>query len=133
MCSPAIKEKYQSNLITDNYMPYAKIPFFVWPEWTEKGLLMKLNAYNDCPETNWLIANKKDELARCYPGCKMKVNIKPSTHYCIDIQLHEAPVADFIESSTKAKFIYASEIHEQQLDLMRHVEKIFQDYAPESE
>jgi hypothetical protein len=133
MYSPVIKEKYQSDLITDNYMPYAKIPFFVWPEWTEKGLLMRLNAYKDCPETNWLITGKKAELARHYPGRQMEVKMIPGMHYCIEIQLHDAPVADFIESSTKAKFSYASEIHEQQLDLIRHIEEIFQDYALEAE
>jgi hypothetical protein len=59
--------------------------------------------------------------------------MKPYTHYCIDIQLHNAPVSDFAESPTRAKFNYASEIREQQLDLMRHIEEIFQDYALEAE
>ena len=133
MVSSAIKEQYRSKLITDTYHPYAKVPFFVWPEWTEKGLLMRLYAESDCQETNWLITNKKAELARRYPGREMEVTMIPGIHYCIEIQLHEAPVADFIESSTKAKFIYASEIHEQQLDLIRHIEEIFQDYVPEAD
>ena len=61
---------------------------------------MRLYANHDCPETNWLIKFKMDELARCYKGCKMQVDIKPSTHYTILIQLHNTPVADFVESTT---------------------------------
>ena len=133
MHSSAIKEQYRSKLITDTDTPYAKIPFYVWPEWTEKGLLMRLSAESDCPETNWLITDKKAELAGRYPGREIEVKMKPYTHYCIDIQLHNAPVSDFAESPTRAKFNYASEIREQQLDLMRHIEEIFQDYALEAE
>ena len=76
--------------------------FRVMPEWTEKGLSMRIYAYNDCPETNWLLTDKKDELARYYSGCEMKVVMEPGIHYRIDIQLHSAPVHDFIESSPLA-------------------------------
>lgn len=127
------KETYKSDLITDTYSPYEKIPFSVWPNWTEKGLFMELVAVYDCPETNWLLKDKKDELARRYPGCEVKVKMKPSIHYCIEIQLHNAPVSDFVESPTRAKFNYASEIREQVMALIRHIEEIFQDYATESE
>jgi hypothetical protein len=132
MSSSAIKEKHKSNLITDIGAPYSKTPFFAWPEWTDKGLFMRLYTDRDCPETNWLIKFKKDELARRYKGCEMQVDIKPSSHYSILIPLHQAPVADFVESQTLAKFNYALEIREQQSALIKHVEEIFQDFVPES-
>ena len=91
---------------------------------------MTLYAHKDCPETNWLLTNKKDELARRYKGCEMQVDIKPSKHYSILIHLHNAPVADFVESQTLAKFNYAREIYDQQMALIRRIEEIFQDYVP---
>jgi len=132
MNSSATKEKHQSNLVEDTSISYPKIPFLVWPEWTEKGLFMMLCADKDCPETNWLIKNKKDALARRYRGCEVKVDMRPGKHYCLLIHLHKAPVADFVESQTLAKFNYALEIREQQLAVIRNVEEIFRDYVPES-
>jgi len=111
---------------------YLNISFHVTPKWTEKGLSMMIYARSACPETNWLITDKKDELARHYPGYEMKVVMEPGTHYCIDIKLHESPVHDFIESSTRTKYNYAMEIHRQGLDLIGHLKEIFQDYVPEA-
>jgi len=130
--SAVIEKPLQSKLITETFDEKIKIPFCVMPEWTDKGLFLLLYAVYECPKTLWLIEKKKDELARRYPGCEMKVNMKPGTHYCIDIQLHDAPVADFVKSSTTAKFNYASEIRKQHLDLMKHIKDIFQDYVTES-
>jgi hypothetical protein len=119
-------------LVTDLDYPYSKIPFEAWPEWTEKGLFMRLYASHDCPETNWLYKFKMNELAKRYQGCDIQIDIKPSTHYCILVQLHASPVTDFIESSTLAKFNYAQNIRRQQMDMIRHIEEIFRDYMPEA-
>jgi hypothetical protein len=112
---------------------YVNISFSVKPAWTEKGLSMWIYARNDCPETNWLIRDKKDELAKHYPECELKVVMEPGTHYCIDLQLHEAPAHDFIEASARAKYNYALEIHKQELDLIGHLKEILQSYVPKSE
>ncbi len=119
-------------LVTDLDYPYSKIPFEAWPEWTEKGLFMRLYARHDCPETNWLYKFKMNELAKRYQGCDIQIDIKPRTHYCILVQLHASPVTDFIESSTLAKFNYAQNIRRQQMDMIRHIEEIFRDYMPEA-
>ncbi len=128
-----VEKACESPLITDQYEEDSTIPFLAIPKWTEKGLFMRLYVEYNCPEMNWLIKDKKEELARRYPGCKMKVNVKSRIPYCVGIQLHDAPVKDFIESSTMDKFSYASEIREQVMALIKHVEEIFQDYVPESE
>ena len=84
-----IWENYYSSFVNSSAMRgsdrYVNISFSVTPEWTEKGLSMRIYARNDCPETNWLITDKKDELAKHYPGCEMKVVMEPGVHYCIDI------------------------------------------------
>lgn len=125
------KERSDSKLIADLGQPYSKVPFLVKPEWTEKGLFMRLYAISDCPETNWLMKFKMDELKRRYNGRDLQRFIEPYAHYCIVINLHEAPVSDFIESSALAKFNYASDFRKQQLDMIRDIEEIFQDYVPE--
>ena len=118
-------------LVTGFDYPYSKIPFCVWPEWTDKGLFIRLYANHDCPETNWLLKFKMNELARRYNGNDLQRVMEPSIHYSIVIHLHESPVSDFIESSALAKFNYASDVRKQQLDMIRHIEEIFQDYVPE--
>lgn len=128
----AWKERCKSKLITDSYFPYVKIPFLVEPKWSAKGLFMRLYAVHDCPETEWLIKSKKDELARRYPGHEIKVGGETGMAYLIDIQLHDVAVKDFIESSARAKFNYALEVREQHLELMGHIEDIFRDYVPKS-
>ncbi|MFH1515436.1 MAG: hypothetical protein ABIG42_08250 [bacterium] len=127
-----IGEVYESQWITDHYQKDSTIPFFVRPDWTEKGLFMRLCGVCDHPKNVWLMIENREELVRHYPGCKMKVNVKSGVPYQIDIQIHDAPVSDFIKSSTMAKFNYAMEIRKQQMDLMHHVEEIFRDYTPES-
>ena len=127
------EKAYKSRLITNTSFPYAKIPFCVWPEWTEKGLFMRLYAAYEHPEMKLLMRDKMKDLIRRYPGCEMKVTMESGLPYCIDIQLHEAPVTDFVESPARAKFNYASEIREQQLSLMHYVEEIFHEYVAESE
>jgi len=128
-----IKEMHHTRLITDtgHGLPYDKIPFFVWPEWTDKGLCLNLDANHDCPETNWLLKCKMDDLAKRYDGFHFQRVIKPYTHYSVVIHLHDSPVSDFVESSALAKFNYASDIRKQQMDMIRHIEEIFQDYVSE--
>ena len=127
-----IGKVYESQWITDHLQKGSTIPFFVRPGWTEKGLFMRLFGVCDHPKNVWLMIENQEELIRRYPGCKMKVNVEKGVPYRIDIKLHDAPVKDFVESSTGAKFNYAMEIRKQQLDLMHHVEEIFQGYTPKA-
>jgi hypothetical protein len=127
-----IGEVYESQWVTDHLQESSKIPFFVRPGWTEKGLFMRLFGVCDHPKNVWLMTENHKELIRRYPGCKMKVTVEKGVPYRIDIKLHDAPVKDFIISSTLAKFNYALEIRKQQMDLMHHIEEIFQSYTPES-
>jgi hypothetical protein len=78
------------------------------------------------------VLNKKEELARRYPGCNLHVGLNPRRGGLIDIQLHDAPVEQFVEASANGKWDYAMEIHKHIMDLVHHVEEIFQDYTPES-
>lgn len=126
-----IGEVYKSQWITDRHPEDLTIPFFVMPTWTEKGLKMKLFGI-DHPKNVWLMIENQEELIRRYPGCKTKVNVERGIPFLIEIQLHDKPVKDFVESSTSAKFNYALEIRKQQMDLMHHVEEIFKTWTPES-
>ncbi len=122
---------YESQLISDQY--HGSIPLLAVPIWTEKGLFMRIEIMEvQIEEVTRLVIKHKEELVRGYSGYKMEVKWKSGIPYHIDIQLHNTPVADFVEGSTKAKINYASEIREQQLKLMHHIEEIFQDYTPES-
>jgi len=130
----SIWENYYSSFVNSSAMRgsdrYVNIAFSVKPEWTEKGLSMRVYAWDDSPSTNWLITDKKDELAKYYPAYELKLVMKPGMHYCIDLQLHEAPVHDFIEASARAKYNYALEIHKQELDLVGRLKEILQSYVP---
>ena len=114
-----------SQFISDGY----QTPIRALPIWASDGLFLRIERMRG-QEMEWLIKSIKKDLARFYTGCKMTVKPKMGLIY---IHLHETPVEDFIQSSTRSKFDYALAIREQHLELMRHVEEIFQDYIPEAE
>ncbi|MCK9390682.1 MAG: hypothetical protein M0Q01_03840 [Syntrophales bacterium] len=126
------KEDYDSRLVTDSNNHLRKRPFLVMPVWTEEGIFMRLYSVDKFSEITCLNKDIKEELSKRYPECEMEEKKISGIAYCIDIQINNAPITDFIESPTRAKFNYASEIHQQQMALIKHVEEIFQDYVPKS-
>ncbi|MEI7637911.1 MAG: hypothetical protein WCJ37_11440 [Syntrophus sp. (in: bacteria)] len=125
-----VNTSYVSKLIANSCFHDGNIPFIVSSRWTEKGLFMWLFNLYDRPEVFWLIKDKKDEIARRYPGCKIKVKMKEGLTYYIEIQFNKESVVGFIELSATEKVIRALKICEQEFELIRHIEEIFKDYIP---